>query len=169
MTEEELDISEDQLVEKIEGLETHIEELEEEKKEWKNNAKKIKANFENYKKKESDRKNKWQRQAEEKLAQDLISVMDNLERAIISAEEESTLLKGVKMVSDQLYETLQKKGLREIDAEGEEFDPQFHKAVDTETHEEHNKVIEQRRKGYMYDDKVLREAEVIVGKREDET
>lgn len=164
---EETEVSEDQLVEKIEGLESHIKELEEEKKEWEDKAKRVKADFENYKKKESDRKEKWQRQAEEKLAQDLISVMDNLERAIISAEEETTLLKGVKMVADQLYETLEKKGLQEIDAEGEEFDPQFHKAVDTETHDEHNKVIEQRRKGYMYDDKVIREAEVIVGKKED--
>lgn len=165
---EEPNISEDQLVEKIEGLESHIEELEEEKKEWENKAKKVKADFENYKKKEDDRKEKWQKQAEEKLAQELISVMDNLERAIISADEDSTLLKGVKMVADQLYETLEKKGLQEIEAEGEEFDPQFHKAVDTETHEEHNKVIEQRRKGYMYGEKVLREAEVVVGKKEED-
>jgi molecular chaperone GrpE len=88
--------------------------------------------------------------------------MDNLERAIMSADEDSTLLQGVKMVSDQLYETLEKKGLQRIDAEGEEFDPNIHNAVETREHEKDRKVLEQKRPGYMYDDKVLRPAEVVV-------
>jgi molecular chaperone GrpE len=72
------------------------------------------------------------------------------------------------MVADQLYDKLEKKGLERIDAEGEEFDPKLHKAVDTEQHEEENKVLEQKRKGYMFNDKVLREAEVVVGKNSTE-
>ena len=162
------DMSREELEEELEQLEEDLENAEEEKEEWEEKAKKFKADFENYKKKEKDRKEQWKKQAEQKLAEDLISVIDNLERAIASADEETNLLKGVKMVSDQLIETLEKKGLEQINAEGEEFDPEFHKAIDTETHKEHNKVIEQRRKGYMYDDKLLREAEVIVGKKDEE-
>jgi molecular chaperone GrpE len=72
------------------------------------------------------------------------------------------------MVSDQLYEELEKRGLERIDAEGEEFDPNLHKAVDTREHEEERKVLEQKRKGYMFDGKVLREAEVVVSEKKDE-
>lgn len=160
------DLSREQLIEAIKELEKEVEEKEEETEEWENKAKKVKADFENYKKKEDERKTKWKNQAQEKLAEDLIEVMDNLERAIASAGEDSGIVQGVKMVADQLYESLEKKGLQKIDAEGEEFDPKMHKAVETVEHDENNKVLEEKRKGYMFGEKVLREAEVKVGRKE---
>lgn len=164
-------LSREDLMEALEEMEKRAIEAEENAEEWEEKAKKAKADFENYRKKEDERKQRYQDQAREKLAEELISVMDNLERAIISAEEDSTLLQGVKMVSDQLYETLEKKGLQRIDAEGEEFDPNIHNAVETQEHEKDRKVLEQKRPGYMYDDKVLRPAEVVVseesGEKED--
>jgi len=48
------------------------------------------------------------------------------------------------MVADQLYDTLEKRGLERIDAEGEEFDPRIHNAVETQQHEDENKVLEQK-------------------------
>jgi len=161
------DLSREQLEEALKQVEKELEETQEEKQEWESKAKKVKADFENYKKKQGQRKEKWQRRAEEKLAEDMIQIMDNLERAILSADEDSTLVKGVKMVADQLYEELEKRGLERIDAEGEEFDPNLHKAVDTQEHEEDRKVLEQQRQGYMFDDKVLREAEVVVSEKKD--
>lgn len=161
------ELSREQLVEALEQLEKEANELEEEKDEWGEKAKKIKADFENYRKEQDERKDRWQRQAEEALAEELIEVMDNLERAIASAEEDSSVLQGVKMVADQLYSKLEKRGLERIDAEGEEFDPELHRAVETEEHDEENKILEQKRKGYMFDEKVLREAEVVVGRKED--
>lgn len=158
------ELSREQLEEVVEELEKEASELEEEKNEWESKAKKVKADFENYRKEESERKQRWQKQAEEKLAEELIEIMDNLERAIASADEDAGIVQGVKMVADQLYEKLEKKGLERIDAEGEEFDPNLHKAVETREHDEENKVLEQKRKGYMFEDKVLREAEVVVGK-----
>jgi molecular chaperone GrpE len=157
-------LSRKQLEEALETLEKEASELEEEKNEWESKAKKVKADFENYRKEESERKQRWQKQAEEKLAEELIEIMDNLERAIASADEDSGIVQGVKMVADQLYEKLEKKGLERINAEGEEFDPNLHKAVETREHDEENKILEQKRKGYMFEDKVLREAEVVVGK-----
>lgn len=162
------ELSREQLEEALEEIEEELAEKEKERDEWESKAKKVKADFENYKKKQDERKEKWQQRAEEELAEDLIQVMDNLERAILSAEEDSTLVKGVKMVADQLYEELEKRGLERIDAEGEEFDPNLHKAVDTREHEEERKVLEQKRKGYMFEDKVLREAEVVVSENKDE-
>ena len=164
MTYEQL--SREELEEALEEMEKEARELEENAREWEEKAKKAKADFENYKKKQEDRKKRWKRQAREELAEDMIEVMDNLERAIMSAEEETTVVKGVKMVSDQLYEALEKRGLERIDAEGEEFDPRHHRAVETVEHDEDDVVVEQKRKGYRFDDKVLREAEVVVGKQD---
>lgn len=158
------DLSREQLEEALQEMEKELNETREEANQWESKAKKIKADFENYKKDEGDRKKKWQQDAKKELAEEMIEVMDNMERALLTAEEDSSVYQGVKMVADQLYEKLEDEGLQRIDAEGEEFDPQMHKAVDTETHEEHNRIVEQRRKGYMYDDEVLREAEVVVGK-----
>jgi len=160
------ELSQEKLVEALKQMETEVAETRKEIDEWENKAKKIKAEFENYKKDEEDRKEKWQQDAKKELAEELIEIMDNLERALITAEEDSSVYQGVKMVADQLYEKLENEGLQRIDAEGEEFDPKMHKAVDTESHDEHNRVIEQRRNGYMYGEEVLREAEVIVGKNE---
>lgn len=162
------ELSREQLEEALRKIEKELEEMEKEKDEWESKAKKLKADFENYKKKQDERKEKWQRKAEEKLAEDMIQILDNLERAILSAEEENSVVKGVKMVADQLYEELEKRGLERIDAEGEEFDPNLHKAVDTEEHEEEDKVLAQKRKGYMFNDKVLREAEVVVSEKKEE-
>ncbi len=162
------ELSREKLVEALEQMETELKESREEAEEWESKAKKIKADFENYKKDEDERKGKWREDAKKELAEEMIEVMDNMERALLTAEEDSSVYQGVKMVADQLYEKLEDEGLQRINAEGEEFDPRMHKAVDTETHEEHNTIIEQRRKGYMYDDEVLREAEVVVGKNDSE-
>ncbi len=161
-------LSREELIEALEEMEKRAIKAEEEADEWEETAKKAKADFENYKRKEDERKEKAKEAAREKLAEDLISVMDNLERAIMSADEDSALLQGVKMVSDQLYETLEKKGLQRIDAEGEEFDPNIHNAVETREHEEDRKVLEQKRPGYMYGEKILRPAEVVVSEKEEE-
>lgn len=161
-------LSREELIEALEEMEKRAIKAEEEAEEWEEKAKKAQADFDNYRKKEDERKERYQDQAREKLAEELISVMDNLERAILSAEEDSTLLQGVKMVSDQLYETLEKKGLERIDAEGEEFDPNIHNAVETREHEEERKVLEQKRPGYMYGGKVLRPAEVVVSEKDEQ-
>lgn len=158
------ELSREQLEEALEELEQEAKQIEEERDEWEEKAKKVKADFENYKKDQDERKQKWQNEAEEDLAEDMIEIMDNLERAIASADEDSAILQGVKMVADQLYGELEKRGLERIDAEGEEFDPRMHRAVETREHDEENQVLEQKRKGYMFEDRVLREAEVVVGK-----
>jgi molecular chaperone GrpE len=158
------ELEREELIEALEEMEKRALKAEQAAEEWEQTAKKTKADFENYKKEQPERKEKWQRKAKEELAEQMIEVMDNLERAIASAEKDSTLLQGVKMVADQLYESLEKHGLERIDAEGEEFDPNNHRAVETREHEEEDRVLEQKRPGYRFDDRVLREAEVVVSK-----
>lgn len=156
-----------ELEERVDELESENEDLKGERDEYEELARKHKADFKNYKKKQDERKDRWQKQAQQELAEDLISVIDNLERAVLAAEEDSSLVSGVKMVSDQLLETLEKRGLERIDAEGEEFDPELHNAVETREHEEERKVLEQKKPGYRHHGKILRPAEVVVSESKD--
>jgi molecular chaperone GrpE len=162
------ELSREEVIEALETMERRLQAVEEEKNEFEQLAKKTKADFENYKKKQDDRKKKWQTEAERKLAEDLISVIDNFERALMAADEDSSIYQGVKMVADQLYDALEKRGLERIDAEGEEFDPQIHNAVETQEHEEDNRVLEQKKPGYKHKDKVLRPADVVVSDKNQE-
>jgi len=161
MTYEEL--SREQLTEALKEMEEEFEEERNQREEFEKLAKKTKADFENYKKKQDERKERWQDIAKEELAEDLIEVMDNLERALMAAEEETAVVKGVEMVKDQLYQTLNSEGLQIIET-GEKFNPEIHKAVETKEHEEHppKTILKEKRKGYKYGEKVLRPAEVVV-------
>ena len=163
------DLSREQLVEALEEMEENFEQERSERKRFEELAKKTKADFENYKKKQDERKERWQDKAKEELAEDLIEVIDNLERALMAAEEETAVVKGVEMVNEQLYNTLNREGLKVIET-GDKFDPEMHKAVETKEHEEHEPktILDEKRKGYRFGEKILRPAEVVVVEKTDE-
>jgi molecular chaperone GrpE len=157
------ELSREELIEALNEFEEKYEEERQEREKYEKVARKTKADFENYRKKQDDRRQRWQEEAKEDLAEDLIEVIDNLERALQAADEETAVVEGVEMVKDQLYQTLNAEGLEVIET-GESFDPEVHKAVETREHEEHEPktILEEKRKGYIYGDKVLRPAEVVV-------
>jgi len=163
------DLSREQLVEALEEMEENFEQERSERKRFEELAKKTKADFENYKKKQDERKERWQDKAKEELSEDLIEVIDNLERALMAAEEETAVVKGVEMVNEQLYNTLNREGLKVIET-GDKFDPEMHKAVETKEHEEHEPktILDEKRKGYRFGEKILRPAEVVVVEKTDE-
>lgn len=163
------ELSREELAEVVSQLEDELEQKEQELAELETTAKRVKADFENYKKKQDERKQRWRKKAEKDLAKDLIRVLDNLERAMMSANEDSNLLKGVEMVADELFNTLKERGLERITPDGDIFDPRIHNAVATQPADEENKVLETQRPGYLYGDDVLREAAVVVGKAEKDT
>ena len=157
----------EQLEEALDYFQEKHEEKKREAENWREKALKNKAELKNYKKEEERRLEEANQQGKRELSEELLEVMDNLERAIISADEDSEILQGVKMVSDQLYSKLSQEGLERIEAEGEEFDPQMHKAVDKKEAEKDGVVLEQRRPGYRHGEKVLRPAEVVVAESKD--
>ncbi len=98
-------------------------------------------------------------------ANELIPVMDNMERAMDACtDKEDSMYKGLDMVQKQLKATFEKFGLEEIDAEGQEFDPNLHLAVMQEPVEgiDANQVVMVLQKGYKLKTKVLRPAMVKV-------
>lgn len=127
---------------------------------------KLLAEFENYKrrsKQEIETNNKYR---DQKFAENLLPVLDNMERALsIEGDSESftSLKKGVEMVYNDFINTFYNHEITEIKSVGEVFDPNFHQAVMTEPSEgESGIIIEEFQKGYVLKDRVLRPSMVKV-------
>ena len=140
-----------------------LEELQEQVDKMKDLAQRTQAEFMNYKKRVVKEMQDISTFANENMITQLLLVLDNFDRAIESEKNNDTpFLQGVIMIKKQLEDTLFKKGLEEIDALGQEFDPRFHHAVMQEESEEKNKVLEVFQKGYKLKEKVIRPSMVKV-------
>ena len=126
------------------------------------------AEFQNYKKRVSKEKNDLREYATEKLVMELLPVLDNFERALAASAEDDPAgyAKGMELIFTQMVTELQKSGLAEVEAEGQDFDPTKHNAVMTEENEEleSGKVSKVLQKGYALNDKVIRPSMVAVTK-----
>ena len=119
--------------------------------------------IQNYKKRVEKEKRDLYSYANEKIMGDLLTVMDNFERAL-EHDADETFKEGIEMIFKQLSDVLEKDGLAEIPALGEEFDPNVHSAVMTEETEDYEsgKVSGVMQKGYTLNGKVIRPAMVKV-------
>jgi molecular chaperone GrpE len=108
--------------------------------------------------------------AAERLVTELLPVLDDLERALVAAEEheEAKLEEGVRLVHRELADTLRREGLAEIETNGR-FDPHVHEALLAQPSDaEEGSVIQVIQKGYRLGDRVLRPARVVVAAPKDE-
>ncbi len=109
----------------------------------------------------------------EKLALDVLEILDNFERALEmgrASEDKDSILQGVEMIYRELKRILEKHHIYEIEVEGKEFDPYTAEAVETQPSSDHpsNTVIRVIRKGYRLHEKVIRPARVVVSVSEEE-
>lgn len=129
------------------------------------------AELENYKKRAEKEKAEQINYANEAFMKDLLAVLDNLERAIQHAKNDPTdkqaLLNGVEMVLKECVNVMGKYGLKAVDTSGKMFDPQYHEAVTVEENDsvEENTILDELQKGYIFQDRLLRPAMVIVSRR----
>jgi molecular chaperone GrpE len=122
------------------------------------------ADFDNYRKRVAREQVELTRRANERLLNELLPVLDDLERALEAAarHEEATLEDGVRLVHRALSEVLRKEGLAEIATDGP-FDPHVHEALLSQPSEApEGDVIQVLQKGYELGDRVLRPARVVV-------
>jgi len=126
------------------------------------------AEFDNFRKRTMKEKATMYDDGVRDTVEKLLSVVDNLERAVAAqegkAEENDSFLKGVQMILKQFQEILHGLGVEEIKALGEKFDPNLHAAVAHEDDENYgeNEIILEMLKGYQYKDKVIRHSMVKV-------
>ena len=125
------------------------------------------AEFQNFKRRVAKEKSDIHAYANEKIVGDLLPVLDNFERALSTETEDEGYAKGMQLIFEQLKTALGNAGLEEIKAMDEEFDPNVHNAVMTETIEdkEDGTVTKVLQKGYRLKDKVVRPSMVAVNKK----
>jgi molecular chaperone GrpE len=155
------------------------DELIDQLNEWKQKAEeerdrvlRVLAEFENYKKRMNRQMDDYKKYANEALLKELLSVVDNLERAIVSSEgavenpKESCVVEGVEMTLNEILKVLEKFHVTSFEALGKPFDPAFHEAVMQQESKDHpeNSIINVLQKGYMIHDRLLRPAMVVVSK-----
>lgn len=160
------DISGDKETE-TELLKKDLETLRMEKDEVVGLLQRVKADFDNYRKRTVAEKEEIRSYALFDFVCKIIPVLDNLDRAMESAENKDvpkTYIEGLDMIRKQISQLLEQHGVSPIDALGCSFDPHFHEAVmqTDEGENEPNTVVEEFQRGYVMKDRVLRPAMVKV-------
>lgn len=124
----------------------------------------LQADFENFRRRTEREKSDIYKFASEKLIGKLLSVLDNLDRALAEAKEDDSFTQGVSLVRKEFLEILQAEGLEEIESDGAVFDANLHHAVFMEKSDqvESGSIIETFQKGYKLNDKVIRPSMVKV-------
>lgn len=151
----------------VPGTAAEVEQLKKGIEEAENRYLRLRADFDNFR-----RRVQLDREASEKYrAQDLIAnllpAIDNFERAMQiepDNEQSKSLIEGMEMIYRSLLDALQKEGAEQIEAVGQEFDPNFHQAV-MQVEDENfgsNIVVEEFQKGYKLKDRVIRPSMVKV-------
>ena len=122
------------------------------------------ADFQNYKRRTEKEKSDIYAFANEKIVSELLNVIDNFERALDAGNEGDSFVEGMNLIFKQLQGVLEKAGVVEIEALGQDFDPNFHHAVLTEDSAEYEsgKVTAVLQKGYLLNNKVIRPSMVKV-------
>ena len=145
-----------------------LAELTAEKNALQDRLLRLAAEFDNYRKRiDRDRRD----QADAAVAsavEDLLPIVDNLERALEAAagEDADSYREGVELIHRQMLDLLRRRGVTPIESVGADFDPQLHQAVAHEASPEHREgeVMEEFRRGYKLGDRLLRPAMVKVAK-----
>jgi molecular chaperone GrpE len=126
-------------------------------------AQRIQADFENYRKRVARETAAAGERARSGLVRELLPIVDNLERALASAEQgEQHLAEGVRLVHSELIAVLERNGVEQFDPAGEKFDPAEHEALSVREDGDAGMVLDVVEKGYRSNGTILRPARVVV-------
>ena len=125
------------------------------------------AEQQNYKKRMDEEQSKFYKYSTFNLCKEIVTVLDNLDLALEKEQKDEAIqayLSGFKMVRNSLYQILIKEGVEEVESLGKEFDPNYMTSISVVQMEDKadNEVVQVFQKGYMYKDRVLRPAMVVV-------
>jgi len=139
-----------------ERLKKKLKQCQKEKEEYLAQAQRAKADLINYRRRQEQILEEFKKYGQAGFAIELLPLLDSL-----AAAGDNSHLKPIK---NQLEQILKRRGLTEIKAKGEKFNPHFHEAVEMAEGEESGIIIEEIQKGYLLGDKVLRPVKVKVAK-----
>lgn len=159
----------------VQEVNEKIERLEKERDELKDKYLRKAAEFENYKRRTEQEFTALSKYANEQLISDLLPIIDDFERSLTISKDRrefGPFYKGIELIYQKFIGLLNAKGVQPIDSEGKQFNVDLHDALMQVPKEdvEPNTIIEEVEKGYLYKDKVIRHAKVVVAKEaEDDT
>ena len=150
-------------------LQARLEEAEREREQFKGIAARAQADLVNYRRRAEEEKDEIRRNAKSTLLMKMLSTVDDLDRALamIPGDESAGWGEGIELVRRNVVNTLDTEGVTKVETLGKPYDPAFAEALlfrETEDGDE-GSVIEVFKEGYMYKDRVLRAAQVVVAKR----
>ena len=153
----------------VDLLKERLAKSEEQAKELEDRLLRLAAEFDNYKKRMAKEFGYLVKNANENLILQLLGTLDNFQRALDSAktsDDYESFHKGVELIHNHMKEILTKEGLKEIEALGKPFDPNFHEAVTQAESDEHDEgiIVDEISKGYMLNDRLLRASKVVVSR-----
>ena len=145
-------------------LSVELEATRRERDQYLDALRRLKAEFENWRKRQERERSRVLSMASERLVQELLPVLDNLDRAL---EAGGDIREGVQATRDQLAEVLGDEGLLPVASDGQPFDPNVHEAVMSLLSEEHEEgtIIQTFQRGYLLNGKPIRTAKVVVSKQ----
>ena len=153
----------------LDKLKEKTVQLEKEKKELQEKLLRTAAEFDNYKKRNERDRLQLIQTATEIVVTELLTIVDDMERSLEHMTEKSdfeAMKNGFELIYKNLMNILQKQGLTAMQAIGEQFDPEKHDALMQMEKEntESGTIIEEHKRGYLLNDKIIRHAQVIVAK-----
>jgi len=139
----------------------------EELAQWRDRALRTQADLENFRKRAARDRADAIKYGNASIIEELLPIADNFEMGLAAATADasnSSILQGMQMVHKQLNEFLANNGLKEVETDGKEFDPNLHEALSQQASDEvpEGQIIATLRKGYMLHDRLVRAANVVV-------
>jgi len=153
-------MSKKQQEEKIVLLEKEIEELKKQVEEYKNKYLRALADYQNLEKRVLKEKEQMKEELSKNLILKILAILDDIEKAEIFIKDQ-----GLRMIKDKFIQMLKNEGVEEVEIKDNQFDPNIAEAIDVVEGKEDNKIVEVVRKGYQYNGKIIRVAQVKVSKK----
>lgn len=158
-----------ELIDVAADSQARVDEAEREREQFKTIAARAQADLVNYRRRAEEEKDEIRRNAKSSLLFKILSTVDDLHRALdmIPEDESPAWVEGIELVQRNISSVLDSEGVTKLDTLGKPYNPehaealQFQETADADD----GSVIEVYREGYMYRDRVLRAAQVIVAKR----
>jgi len=151
--------------EKDKSLEKQLSETQEKLQEINDKYLRLYADFDNYQKRVAKEIEDVKEATKRSLINEFLVILDNMEKAIlISKEHKDSIIEGIELTMKSFKDLLKKHGVEEIDPQKERFNPDLHDALMMQPSDDMPKdtVLQTLQKGYMYKDKLIRPAKVIV-------
>jgi len=163
---EEVEVTETSVESELQGK---VDQLEREKAEFKDKWLRSAAEFENFRRRTTAEKSTWIKNANQRLILELCDVLDNFERALAGEHKDGdkSYQKGIEMIYKQISNILTREGVKKIETDKQDFNPEYHEAlahIPSELKE--NKIAATIQNGYLMNGILIRAARVAVSNGE---